>query len=226
MSDHEGNPVGKTDVGIDIDALTQSINDNVDRSFQKNMKEFETNLESKIAPKKEDKYEHTYNFDDDDSDGFVTKEDLKKFGESVAERVKAETLRESELKYEEKSKKMNRDAMAMKDFALLNSESAEFNKDFSHAVKSEISRRIASGTSREHPDLIYDAAASIENQWIKQGKYLPRNLVKEHNDKQNLESSGTFGGRFSTGSKNSKPNANQIELAKRFNVDPKYVKNK
>ena len=217
---------GKEDASKEIiENINKAVGEKLSQGFEDMSRKLNSGLDEKISklakPSKEDP-EEDFDYFGSDEDETVKKSDLEK----IISKTKKETIQEIESGFALKSAKQNKDAQALEHFPMLNPSNAEtFNKDFMEEVKTEVSRRIASGTSNESPELVYDAAVLIENKWMKQGKYVPKSLAEKLN--QNDGRSGSnFGKNFSPQSNGKAPNQRQIELANQFGVSVDSLKDR
>lgn len=210
----------KKDGTEDFKASLEAIEKNVTEKIDKKFNEFNHNLDTKLETMKDKtgagSNEDDENSDVDDDDGLITKKDLKKYSKKIIEDVEKITKKTADEVFEHKTTKMARDDEAVRDFPLLDSRSKEYNESFYREVEAEVKRKMKNGRRSEDPDLIYDAAATVEKRWVNEGKYMPKALADRINQtKNNADDNFTM----SKGSnKSNAPNQRQVELAQRFGM--------
>lgn len=233
--------------GVDVGEIVAKVNESLSAQLgpiKGQIAVLESKIESKgketPASNKGENNDDEFKFvgEDLDDDDPITKKDLKKVVEMVADKTakiadsKArETVNEVIV---ERNTKVSRDRQALKDFPMIDDNRDEYDEKFLTEVDQEMAGRIQRGRAKNDPDLLYDAAAAVKNRWVDQGKLAPRHLADEERRRLNNQEDN-FDARGGNGRQGGKwtPNDYQVNLAGSFGMSKerllqirdKYMKN-
>jgi hypothetical protein len=159
--------------------------------------------------------------DDQDDELVVSKKDVKKMFAELTETIDKKITGTVSESLNVSTKKNQWDAKTENDFPMLVTKNPFFSKDFQKDVQEEMSERVKDGGSYEDPRLVYDSAASV---YARKPKY--QQLRKEHLDEEVRRANnrdGQFNLRGGRKEQSQELSSTQMDLAKRFGLDPAKV---
>lgn len=147
--------------------------------------------------------------DDGEEDQPITKKELAE--------ILRKKERESETRYETRTRKQIRDAQIIQDFPEMNKNSPAFSRKMFDEVGKELDLRMKRGKSPEDPDLLYDATAAVAARGVREGWYQPKAQIHRENVRRNSRDD-SFEITDSGGSTSTEPNEAQVRLASRVGL--------
>jgi hypothetical protein len=201
---------------IDYEKITSSLDEKVSQKLDG----FLDKVKEEVKPKEEPKDDFKWTADDDESESYVTKKDLKEIVTKTLEKSK-EISEESAKKttdstIQAKEARLTKDRQAVTDFPML-SNGQYYDKEFVEAVSKEMDARIARGRHKDDPDLMYDSAAVVKARSGKWDKTMQEKVLEETRDFNNQQSRFTAKGKGKKGP--SGPSESQKELARKMGMD-------